>query len=1143
MDAGMGAVKGRNFRNNVSGLTADPLYQQSTVTIEEQMAMVENQPTATDQQAQTSFQTQQQYPSYPAHQGSQMRMPPPPQQQQQPTYYQPKPAMSMTSQQNYYQGQQPMTQQRTSNQMRGNTMPHYRESPMAAAASHKAKATFGNIFKKKGSSRGRDDFNDDKDEDVELGPGESQLVSFNDISGFRNSGGPSYGNKNATADTAPIIPTIMSDVNADASKLNNVEYRKMLNTQKKLAMSNFGKFQQQQQQQQQQQSPMGFGSNIPRAMSMQQMPPRAMSMQNGPPGTAFQQFNAASPQFRNAGTPPQPPPSGAYSRSNSMMNGVNPMNPQIRSNPGTMQNGPPRAMTMQTRPPINQSSSQFGLGNSAQTPPALGAQQQKMGPPQQPGNMTGPRAMSMQSRPNPMTNNSFVNRPLPTKQFAANQNPTPQTNRPAGSAGQAPQTNKSSGFAEQAHKPTSNNQTVNSSPLRQTNFLRKSSSSIMLNKFTSPDYPATSGSENVENQPMELKVPLSAEEKYAKPSIPNTPVGHQKSLSANLRPASLLMSGLDNSGIDANDTGKDNQAYERDIRSNGPVKHKHSQSKAFSVFTNESSASPTKPSTGEKSMYAMANNTTDMNLYYTANQLPEQVSNSSRLRLDGQMKTEPASQHGDQFIVDGGFHSKENLSYGQNHIVERPSRYQSQDGLTQTFQGEDSSFSSRKAEPSDKNETSISSKPQHMRTTSVNSVTASTKSSATSNSKASLKKAKNFFRKFSSNKKGNSQQDTEIDSFSNKLDAGNTPSSFSSNLDQRTLHQRENEQQDFDFAKKSSELPENEDNLRLAQKESFKFRPVSASPPLNTCGNNKENLSTELWNQPFTVSSQPVEDNQNGNEETKSFHSLFSTPSMEKTNKRNVTGSFDKPVSIHSFQENTTPKDSDSFDEEPTFNSNKSLRARKEKSVLPQTQENSPPRSRDNPFAAPLSKTSTSNKDEKVLYAPSFVSKETAKQMAPALITVNDTHNGFKSFFIDPEQLNLLNENKRLVEELAIVSKELTESFARELELETKSKLFLNDASTKGRYGGTGNVSNNNTTDQSNYFNEMQKEMRKKSSRIVSLIQEVNEERLKRFIAEEQVLLFEKGVQPSALQLTQEIEMLKRALKEKDDEIQHLKGL
>ncbi|KAL6948898.1 hypothetical protein ACO0QE_001376 [Hanseniaspora vineae] len=1131
MDAGMGTVKGRNFRNNVSGLTADPLYQQSTVTIEEQMAMVENRPPPNGQQAYPSVPGQQQYPTYPAQAGAQMRIPPP-QQQQQPNYYPPKPAMSMTSQQNYHQSQQPVMQQRAPNQMRGNTMPHYRESPLAAAASHKAKTTFGNIFKKKGHSRGRDDYDDDKDEEIELGPAESQLVSFNDISGFRNSGGPSYGSKNATADTAPIIPTIMSDVNADTSKLNNIEYRKMLNTQKKLAMSNFGKLQQQQLQQQQQQSPMGFGPNTPRAMTMQQIPPRAMSMQTGPPGTAFS-------HFRNAGTPPQPPHSGPYSRSNSMMNGLNPMNFQMRSNPGVAENEPPRAMSMQTRPPINQSSSQFGQGNGAQVPPALRAQQPSLGYSQQPVNMAGPRAMSMQSRPNPMTNNSYVNRQVPPKQFDTNQDPTRQTNKFSGSTEQAPQASGPSNPAGQAQHPASNNQTLNSSPLRQTNFLRKSSSSIMLNKFTSPDHPATSESKTVENQPMELKVQASAEEDYSRPSIPNTPVGHQKSLSANLRPTSLLMSGLDDADNVAIDTGNSNQAYERNARPSDTAKHKHSQSKAFSVLTNDSSASPAKPTTGEKKMYAMANNTTDMNLYYTANQLPEQVSNSSRMKLDGHYKTEPTGTYGGQPSDNRAFRSKDNLLYAQNGVAEGPSGNQAQEELSHSFEGEKPSPSTVRAEPSE-----VSSKPQHMRTTSVNSVAASTKSSATSNSKASLKKAKNFFRKFSSNKKVNSDHDTGAHSMTSKFESAGASGSTFSNIEAKTLNEKENKQQDSDLGKKSSEVPQNEVNLGSVKKENFKFRPVSVSPQPNNDENNKENSNTDLWNQPFSVSSKPVEDAQNGNEKRKSFHSLFSTPSMDKTSKRNITGSFDKPVSIHSFQESAAPADSDFVvDEKPAADGNETFTPKTEEQVLQETQGMLAPQSNNNPFAAPLSKTPTLSKDGKVLYAPFFVSKESAEQMAPALITLNDTHNGFKSFFIDPEQLHLLNENKRLMEELAIVSKELTESFAREIELETKGRLSPSDASTQSEHADTGNKLSTSGSDHSNYFNEMQKEMRKKSSRIVSLIQEVNEERLKRFIAEEQVLLFEKGVQPSALQLTREIELLKRALKEKDDEIQHLKGL
>lgn len=164
-----------------------------------------------------------------------------------------------------------------------------------------SKHNFSSMFKKKNGSKKDGGFDKDDDEDVLLG-GSENIVSFNDISGFRKAGGPAYGYNNSS-DTAPIIPTILTtSTNIDPNKMNNTTYRKMLTNQKKSALSQYNKqFKEE--------------AGPPRAMSMQSYQPRAMTFQNGQ-------------QFRPPQGIPGPPPFGSKngtpygSRSNSMMNGM-----------------------------------------------------------------------------------------------------------------------------------------------------------------------------------------------------------------------------------------------------------------------------------------------------------------------------------------------------------------------------------------------------------------------------------------------------------------------------------------------------------------------------------------------------------------------------------------------------------------------------------------------------------------------------------------------------------------------------------------------------------------------------------------------------------------------------------------------------
>ena len=132
---------------------------------------------------------------------------------------------------------------------------------------------------------------------------------------------------------------------------------------------------------------------------------------------------------------------------------------------------------------------------------------------------------------------------------------------------------------------------------------------------------------------------------------------------------------------------------------------------------------------------------------------------------------------------------------------------------------------------------------------------------------------------------------------------------------------------------------------------------------------------------------------------------------------------------------------------------------------------------------------------------------------------------------ISGEQLNLITENKELMNELTLVSTELAESIKRETELEERIRLYETNNSAPS-FDDSSSVS----------FSDFEKELRKKSSKIVQLIQQLNDERLKRFIAEEQLLLQENGTKPSSMELVERIENLNKLIDERDSEIEMLKG-
>lgn len=147
-------------------------------------------------------------------------------------------------------------------------------------------------------------------------------------------------------------------------------------------------------------------------------------------------------------------------------------------------------------------------------------------------------------------------------------------------------------------------------------------------------------------------------------------------------------------------------------------------------------------------------------------------------------------------------------------------------------------------------------------------------------------------------------------------------------------------------------------------------------------------------------------------------------------------------------------------------------------------------------------------------YVPSFATNEEVAET-----------NKFKTITISGEQLNILTENKELMSELTLVSMELAESIKRETILEEQIRTSSDPSQAEAQLS----------------LADFEIELRKKSSKIVELIQQLNNERLKRFIAEEQVLLFENEVKPSSLELVNKISELQSLLETKDNEISKLK--
>lgn len=137
--------------------------------------------------------------------------------------------------------------------------------------------------------------------------------------------------------------------------------------------------------------------------------------------------------------------------------------------------------------------------------------------------------------------------------------------------------------------------------------------------------------------------------------------------------------------------------------------------------------------------------------------------------------------------------------------------------------------------------------------------------------------------------------------------------------------------------------------------------------------------------------------------------------------------------------------------------------------------------------------------------------------------------NKFKTIIISSEQLNILRENKSLMSEISIISAEFADSIKRECMLEEKLQTI------------SSNSGNNDKLLLGESRLEYEAQLRSKSDKIVDLLKQLNEQRMKRLIAEEQLLLSEHGVKPSSIDLVHKITDLESQLRVKDYEISQVK--
>ncbi|KAL6929461.1 hypothetical protein ACO0SA_000863 [Hanseniaspora valbyensis] len=431
------------------------------------------------------------------------------------------------------------------------------------------------MFKKKnGSSNKIKD--DDEDGDAVLMGGSENIVSFNDISGFRKAGGPAYGMNNAS-DTSPIIPTVLTTGNADITKMNNTSYRKLLTNQKKTALKQFNK-----------QFKEESNGGMPRAMSMQNQPPRASTFQSG------QQH-----PFRPPNAVPGPPPFGSNygtpygSRSNSLMNSSKLQQQQHFANGNPQQQHqqqnvfPNKAMSMAAgnRAPFMQQP-RFNPNNSR----ANSMQNRNV-----PGNNMPPTSYLQQQQQ--LHEKNYQNTPMmnKTQQLSSN---TTNTTKPK-------EFHNNSNQQIQVEIVSQKQQAFNSELPKKPNQQHLSTQAENPFEFDNQE------ESNFDSDTPKVAATTTTTTTNNNTSPENT---HKKSESIKLRPSSALFKGLDEAEIDNSDqelVDNNENAFSTGIS------HEHKES----IVSFTSPTKKTEFSSNQKSFYNIKDQT-DTNIFVTANELP-----------------------------------------------------------------------------------------------------------------------------------------------------------------------------------------------------------------------------------------------------------------------------------------------------------------------------------------------------------------------------------------------------------------------------------------------------------------------------------------------------------------------------------------
>lgn len=900
--------------------------------------------------------------------------------------------------------------------------PRHQVPGQSSRKSSMTSASFSNFFKgKHSSSRTKEN---EEDEEVIMSDQSSSMVTFNDLSTLRNNGGHKYGFGGAMDDTSPIIPTIITK---NSGNMNNIEYRKHMTIQKKMALNAAAK----------QQGPTPPGG--PRAMSLQSTgnPYRAYTQIHGPgpgPSPGLGPIPGQNPSFPNGGQMPHYGP-----RANSLMSG-----PPQRFRQPPQGGYPPRPMGFGQEGPRAMSLTNSGRPPNMAMPPQQPYPSANYGPvPPQYAN--GPRTMSLQNQRPPNFTNTNTSRDGLPRQVQ------PQSSQP------------------QSHPP------------RQPNATAASSSSYLSSTSSSSDpmgqiRDGTPDTESVDEPSKEDMSSTSMEQ--SRSTHVQSPLKNEISSKSKLNVLKLSAP----------------QQQELELRE--------------------------KESTGED--------------YYNLNQ-KQQYSTAPNLGKDEENFRNPQNESHDQEIdlrpsseLENGM---ENLSVEDPSVTETPSKigdsadtamHGNRDSKTQSVATFYSSFS---------NDSPLK---KRNKPSGIYRLENGTEGNV-------YVTASEFPTYIEDTDVSNESQSTIIQS-----ELGEKPSAADTKNNRRSLGEASSKSNGFvkakNFLRKISLKQEK------SQPQVQTHRRISSTPSITDSESSNEASSRN------SKSSFRVDWNNSSsgnNAKRKSFHSLFSNSSLGYSN----PNANDQSSPLKDIQEGVTVTSAGVFQGSqpiPSFNlptsSSKDLlnekppepadRSISNASTHLASENNNPLLQVESTALEPGNKNeqnvTNGGEDDFVFdnsiarpYQPIFATKDELTP-APSIARLHGSDTSapkFKTVQISGDQLNILTENKNLMHELEMVSKELAESIARETNLEQQL------------------LSNAGTSKQSESLSlaDFEVELRKKSAKIVQLIQELNEERLKRYIAEEQVLLHESGAKPSSIDLVYKIDQLNKQLISKDDEIAQLK--